>query len=69
MSADRSIRVLGYAHTDLPFEFCGGVPIQSGKGRSSGQRTEPRCERTDAAVRPSYANRSEKRSGSSSPVA
>jgi len=32
MPADRSIRVLGYAHTDLPFEFCGGVPIQSGKG-------------------------------------
>ena len=32
MPADYSIRVLNYAHTDLPFEFCGGVPIHSGKG-------------------------------------
>jgi glyoxylase-like metal-dependent hydrolase (beta-lactamase superfamily II) len=32
MAADYSIRVLNYAHTDLPFEFCGGVPIHSGKG-------------------------------------
>jgi glyoxylase-like metal-dependent hydrolase (beta-lactamase superfamily II) len=32
MPVDYSIRVLNYAHTDLPFEFCGGVPIHSGKG-------------------------------------
>ena len=32
MAVDYSIRVLNYAHTDLPFEFCGGVPIHSGEG-------------------------------------
>ncbi len=32
MPVDYSIRVLNYAHTDLPFEFCGGVPIHSGEG-------------------------------------
>ena len=32
MAADYSVRVLNYAHTDLPFEFCGGVPIHSGEG-------------------------------------
>ena len=32
MAPDYSVRVLNYAHTDLPFEFCGGVPIHSGQG-------------------------------------
>lgn len=32
MTADRSIRVLNYAHLDAPTEFCGGVPLHSNQG-------------------------------------
>ena len=62
MPADYSIRVLNYAHTDLPFEFCGGVPIHSKPLESS------RCPAIDATLIPSIGTKTRKPQAAERPI-